>query len=59
MNIVQVRFNTNKQKKEIRLNPRNPLSYFVEIGSFLYSIIRVNIVTIKSYKSLFKWDSYD
>ena len=59
MNIVQVRFNTNKQKKEIRLNPRNPLSYFVEIGSFLYSITRVNIVTIKSYKSLYKRDSYD
>lgn len=57
MNIVQVRFNNNK--KEIRLNPRNPLSYFVEIGSFLYSITKVNIVTIKSYKSLFKWDSYD
>ena len=57
MKIVQVRFNDNK--KEIRLNPRNPLSYFVGIGSFLYSIIRVNIVTIKSYKSLFKWDSYD
>ena len=57
MKIVQVRFNDNK--KEIRLNPRNPLSYFVEIGSFLYSIIRVNIVTIKSYKSLFKWDNYD
>jgi len=57
MKIVQVRFNNNK--KEIRLNPRNPLSYFVEIGSFLYSIIRVNIVTIKSYKSLFKLDSYD
>ena len=57
MNIVQVRFNNNK--KEIRLNPRNPLSYFVEIGSFIYSITRVNIVTIKSYKSLFKWDNYD
>ena len=57
MKIVQVRFNTNK--KEIRLNPYNPLSYFVEIGSFLYSITRVNIVTIKSYKSLFKLDSYD
>jgi len=57
MKIVQVRFNTNK--KEIRLNPYNPLSYFVEIGIFIYSMIRVNISTIKSYKSLFKWDSYD
>ena len=57
MKIVQVRFNTNK--KEIRLNPYNPLSYFVEIGIFIYSMIRVNISTIKSYKSLFKWDNYD
>ena len=57
MKIVQVRFNTNK--KEIRLNPYNPLSYFVEIGVFIYAMIMANIKIIKSYKSLFKWDSYD
>ena len=57
MKIVRVRFNDNK--KEIRLNPRNPLSYFVEISAFIYVIWRTNIVIIKSYKSMFKWDSRD
>ena len=57
MKIVQVRFNDNKE--EIRLNPRNPLSYFVEISAFIYVIWRTNIVIIKSYKSMFKWDSRD
>lgn len=57
MNIVQVRFNDNK--KEIRLNPYNPLSYFMEISAFIYVIWRTNIVIIKSYKSMFKWDSRD
>ena len=57
MKIVQVRFNNNK--KEIRLNPRNPLSYFIVIGDFTHQMWISNIMTIKSYKSLFKWDSYD